>query len=137
MKVVSACLAGIACRFDGKSKSNSKIIQLIKEGKAIAVCPEELGGLSTPRTSAEQQGDKIISQQGIDLTQAYTTGAKKALAITIENKCTDAILKSNSPSCGCGKVYDGSFTGKLTNGDGIFCKTLKQHHIKVITEKDL
>lgn len=137
MKVVSACLANIPCRFDGKAKPNQYIIDLVAQGKAITVCPEELGGLSTPRVSAEKQGNKIINKEGKDITKAYLNGAKKALEITLHNNCTQAILKSKSPSCGCGKIYDGTFTGNLTDGDGIFCSLLKQNSIKTYTEDDL
>ncbi|MDO6738172.1 DUF523 domain-containing protein [Wenyingzhuangia sp. 2_MG-2023] len=137
MKLVSACLAGIPCRFDGKAKKHQTIAQLIEEGKAIAVCPEELGGLPTPRIPAEKQGEKIINKNGIDVTKAFEKGAQKALQIALKNDCTEAILKSNSPSCGCGKIYDGSFTGKLTNDDGIFCKVLKENKIKIYTENEI
>ncbi|WP_010135037.1 DUF523 domain-containing protein [Ochrovirga pacifica] len=137
MKIVSACLANIPCRFDGKAKPNQQIIELVAQGKAITVCPEELGGLSTPRISAEKLGDKIINKNGEDVTQQYQNGALKALNIALENKCTEAILKSKSPSCGCGKIYDGTFTGQLVHGDGVFCKLLKKHHLKILTEKSL
>lgn len=137
MIIVSACLANIPCRFDGKAKPNQYIIDLVAQGKAITVCPEELGGLSTPRVPAEQQGDKIISKEGKDLTEAFYLGAEKALAIALENNCTKAILKSKSPSCGCGKVYDGSFTNKLTKGDGVFCEILKKSAIKVQNNENI
>lgn len=134
MKVVSACLANIPCRFDGKAKPNQYIIDLVAQGKAITVCPEELGGLSTPRIPAEQQKGKIINKEGTDITEAYQKGAKRALEIALENKCTEAILKSKSPSCGCGKIYDGTFTGKLVDGDGIFCQLLKEKNLTINTE---
>lgn len=137
MKLVSACLANVPCRFDGKAKPNQQIIDWVAQGKAIAVCPEELGGLSTPRVPAEKQGDKIISKEGTDLTDAFYKGAQKALQTALENNCTEAILKSKSPSCGCGKIYDGSFNGTLINGDGVFCTMLKKHQVKIYTEDNL
>lgn len=137
MILVSACLAGIKCRFDGKSKPDLSIIDLVAKGKAITVCPEELGGLSTPRIPVEQQGDKIISKKGEELTDAYSNGARKALKIALENNCTKAILKSKSPTCGCGKIYDGTFSGKLIDGDGVFCKLLKKTNITIQTEESL
>lgn len=137
MKIVSACLANIPCRFDGKAKANQYIIDLVAQGKAITVCPEQLGGLTTPRIPSEIKDGKIINKQGKDVTKEFEVGAKKALDIALKNDCTEAILKSKSPSCGCGKVYDGTFSGNLIDGDGVFCKLLKQKSIKVLTEKDL
>jgi len=137
MKIVSACLAGINCRYDGNSKPNEKVIELVKQGKAILVCPEQLAGLTTPRTPAEEKNEKIITKDGKDLTKEFQKGAQEALKIVKLSNCKEAILKAKSPSCGCGKVYDGSFTGKLISGDGVFTKLLKENNIKVITEEDL
>ena len=137
MKVISACLAGIECRYDGKGKPNSKIIELVKEGKAILVCPEQLGGLSTPRTPAEQKGDKVLTTKGEDITKEFEKGAEEALKIAKMAGCSKAILKAKSPSCGYGMVYDGSFTGTLKEGNGVFAELLKKNGFKIITEEDL
>ena len=137
MKVVSACLAGQKCRYNSTSVSCKKVIELVKKGDAIVVCPELLGGLSTPRSPAERKGNRVITKDGADVTAQFRDGAKKALKIALDNNCDLAILKSNSPSCGCGQIYDGTFTGKLISEDGEFTKLLKKHHIKVITENNI
>lgn len=131
MILVSSCLAGIECRYDGKSKGRQDIITLVETGQAIAVCPEELGGLPTPRPASEQREDKIININGLDCTKAFHKGAQKALRIALDHGVHHAILKSSSPMCGVGRIYDGSFKGSLTPGDGVFTKYLKENKIKV------
>ncbi|MCX6823828.1 MAG: DUF523 domain-containing protein [candidate division SR1 bacterium] len=137
MKIVSACLAGINCKRDGKSKPCQKIIELVKQGKAIPICPEQLGGLTTPRTPAEQKNNKVITKDGKDVTAQFEKGAKEALQIAKLFNCKEAILKSKSPSCGSGKIYDGTFSGKLIDGDGVTVKLLKKNNIKVVTEDEI
>jgi uncharacterized protein YbbK (DUF523 family) len=137
MIIVSACLAGVKCRWDGEAKPCKKIMDLVKCGKAIPVCPEQLGGLSTPRIPSEQKGNKVYSKDGKDLTAEFERGAKEGLKIAKLSNCNEAILKSKSPSCGCGKVYDGSFSGKLIKGDGLFAELLKKNGIKVFTEDEI
>lgn len=137
MKIVSACLAGIKCRWDGGARPCQKVIELIKKGEAIPVCPEQLGGLSTPRVPAEQRGDKVFSKESKDVTAQFIKGAEESLKIAKLVNCKEAILKSKSPSCGSGMIYDGSFSGKLIKGDGVFTKLLKKNNIKVFTEKDI
>ena len=137
MKVVSACLAGIKCNYEGRAKPCQQVIDLVARGEAIAVCPEQLGGLPTPRIPSEIVDGKVINQAGQDVTEEFVHGAEKALEIAIDNGCNEAILKSKSPSCGCGKIYDGTFSDTLIDGDGVFTRTLKERGLKVITEKDL
>lgn len=137
MKIVSACLAGVKCRYDSSDKPCQKVIDLVKKGEAIPVCPEQLGGLTTPRIPSEIKGDKVFRQDGKDLTAEFERGAKEALKITQLAGCKEAILKSSSPSCGSGKIYDGTFSGKLTEGDGIFTRLLKKNNIKVLTEEEI
>lgn len=137
MKIVSACLAGIKCRWNGEAKPCKKVMDLIKQGKAIPVCPEQLGGLTTPRTPAEQKGNKVFTKDGKDVTAQFEKGAEEALKIAKLANCNEAIMKSKSPSCGSGLVYDGSFTGRLIKGDGVFTKVLKKNNIKVITESEI
>lgn len=137
MKLVSACLAGIKCRWDGDSRPCEKVMELVRQGKAIPVCPEQLGGLTTPRTPAEQRGDKVFTKDGKDVTAEFKKGAEEALKIAKLANCKEAILKSKSPSCGFGKVYDGTFSGNLTKGDGVLAALLKKNNIKIITENDL
>lgn len=135
MILVSACLAGVECRYNGSSYSISKIKEMVKEGKAIPICPEILAGLSIPRNSAEQKNGTIISSNGEDQTSDYLLGSTIALKIALLIQCKKAILKSNSPTCGCGVIYDGTFSGRLITGDGIFSRLLKENGIEVCTEE--
>jgi uncharacterized protein YbbK (DUF523 family) len=135
--IVSACLAGVKCRYNGQAFSIPEIIELVKKGQAIPLCPEILGKLPIPRLSAEQCDGGIFSRDGQDLTKEYIAGAKVALNIARLVGCKKAILKSKSPTCGCGKIYDGTFSGKLINGDGIFCEFLKEENIEVYTENEI
>jgi len=137
MKIVSACLIGVNCRWDRQSRLCEKITSLVKQGEAIPVCPEQLGGLSTPRHPAEQRGNIVITKYGEDVTSYFRRGAEETLKIAKLVNCQYAVLKSKSPSCGINLVYDGTFSGKLTEGDGVTAKLLKQNNIKVITENDL
>lgn len=137
MIIVSACLAGIKCRYDGKANPCLKVIELVKQGKAISVCPEQLAGLPTPRPAAEQKGTKVFTQNSQDVTLEFKKGAQKALKIAKLNSCKIAILKSKSPSCGSGQIYDGTFSGKLVKGDGVFAKLLKDNGIRILTEKEI
>ena len=131
IKIVSACLAGLKCRYDGASKERQEIVDMVAAGEAIPVCPEQLGGLPTPRTPAEIKGEKVISVKGEDVTLNYELGASEALKIAQMVKCEEAILKSKSPMCGCGEIYDGSYSGKTIKGDGVFARLLKRAGIKV------
>jgi uncharacterized protein YbbK (DUF523 family) len=128
----SACLIGIACRYDGLSKPNQDIIDLSKIKKVIPVCPEQLGGLSTPRKKNEIRHDKVFREDGKDVTSAFLKGAKKVLAIAKENNVKQAYFKSKSPACGCGKIYDGTFTKTLIEGDGFSTRLLKANGIEVL-----
>jgi uncharacterized protein YbbK (DUF523 family) len=133
MKIVSACLAGLKCRWDGEARLCEKVVELVKQGKAVPVCPEQLGGLTTPRDPAEQRGDRVFTKTGEDVTSNFERGAEEALKVAKLSGCDEAILKSKSPSCGSGKVYDGTFSGKLVEGDGVFAKLLKKNGIKVVS----
>jgi uncharacterized protein YbbK (DUF523 family) len=137
MKIVSACLAGFNCKYDGTSKPNPYIIELVKTGQAIPVCPEQLGGLPTPRDIAEKVNGRVIEKNGRDITDACLKGAKEVLNLAQLVNCDEAILKAYSPSCGCGEVYDGSFSGKLVKGYGVLAELLMKNGIKVKTELEL
>ena len=137
MVVVSACLAGVECRYNGQAFPIPRVIEMVKKGQAIPLCPEILGDLPIPRLSAEQCGGRIFAKDGQDLTNEYVAGAKIALNIAQLVGCKKAILKSKSPACGCGVIYDGTFSGKLTQGDGFFCKLLKDQNVKVFTEDEM
>lgn len=129
--LVSACLAGSLCRYDCGSCDDDEVKELVVKGLAIPVCPEELGGLPTPRPPAEIRGEKVETIDGEDVTEAYNSGAEAVRKLIQDYEITEAILKSKSPMCGVGQIYDGSFSGKLTNGDGILTRTLKQLGIKL------
>ncbi len=135
--VVSACLAGKNCRYDGKSSPNDYVHELVASGQAIPLCPEELGGLSTPRTPCEIVNDKIMTKQGVDYTDAFILGAQKALMLAKKEGCRAAILKSRSPSCGRDFVYDGTFSKTLVAGQGVWAKMLLEAGFEIFSEEDL
>jgi uncharacterized protein YbbK (DUF523 family) len=137
MKLCSACLLGIKCRYDGKSARNRKVILLLKAETLIPVCPEQLGGLPTPREPAEIRGERVFTRSGKDVTENFERGAKEVLKIAKLYGIKEAIMKHGSPSCGSGRIYDGTFSGKTIKGDGITTAVLKENGIKVITEEDL
>lgn len=137
MILVSACLAGFPCRWDGKTKPDERIIRLVMEGKAIPVCPEQLGGLTTPREPSEIRAGAVVSRSGRDVTSQFVLGANIVLELAKRYHCLEAILKSRSPSCGNVEVYDGSFSGTLVRGAGMTARLLMQHGITVRSEDDL
>lgn len=137
MKFCSACLLGIKCRYDGKIKPCKKVLELAKKEILIPVCPEQLGGLSTPREPAEQRGKKVFTKSGKDVTENFLRGAEQILKLARLFGTREAILKQRSPSCGCGQIYDGTFTGTIIKGDGVTTSLFKKHKIKVISEEDL
>jgi uncharacterized protein YbbK (DUF523 family) len=135
--VVSACLAGIPCRFDGKDNRNDFVVGLVRAGRALPLCPEQLGGLGTPRTPSERRDGRVVTKCELDVTEQFRRGAKITLALARLYKCTEAILKARSPSCGSGKIYDGTFSKTLVAGDGVTAKLLKQKGIRVRSEDEL
>ncbi len=134
--LVSKCLAGFCCRYDGKNNLVPEIRQLVEDGLAVPVCPEQLGGLPTPRVPSERLGSMVISKAGADVTAEFSAGAEAALEIALENACQYAILKARSPSCGKGRIYNGHFTGELTEGNGVTVDLLLRRGITVITEEE-
>lgn len=141
MILVSACLLGINCKYNGKNNYNDKVIEFIKNKKFIPVCPEQLGGLETPRKPSEiilkNNKKYVYNIENKDVTREFKKGALETLYIAKKFKCQLAILKANSPSCGCGKIYDGSFSSKLVNGNGITAQLLIDNKIKVVSEEDI
>lgn len=135
MKLVSACLAGVHCRYDCKAQTRVEIVDLIEKGEAIPVCPEQLGSLSTPRIPAERIADKIFDKNGKDVTKNYLEGANEALRLAQLMGVKEALLKSKSPMCGHTRIYDGTFTGNLIEGEGVLTELLLKNGIKV-TEVD-
>jgi uncharacterized protein YbbK (DUF523 family) len=135
--LVSACLAGFPCRYDGRAKTDDRVVALVLAGQAVPVCPEQLGGLTTPRRPAEVVAGRVVDADGDDVTDAFRRGAEATLVLAQRYGCTRAILKANSPSCGCGRVYDGTFTGALVPGNGVTAELLSRHGMAVSTEADL
>ena len=142
MLIVSKCLTGERCRYDGASKPDPEIAAMVERGEAVAVCPEQLGGLSTPRTPAELTGSgelvlggraRAVTRDGRDVTAQFVLGAREALRTAQEHGCSRAILKAKSPSCGCGAIYDGSFTGRITAGDGVTAALFRREGIEIET----
>ncbi len=141
MIIVSSCLAGVKCRYDGKSNEVAVVKNLFEEGKAIPVCPEILGGLETPRPSCEivtcLNGEKRIqTKEGLDFTKQFEEGAQKTLKIAKLVNAKQAILKANSPSCGFGHIYDGTFSGIYKEGNGLTGELLSENEIEVFNEKN-
>ncbi len=134
--LISACLYGKNTKYNGK---NNKIDISLLENKydLVLVCPEVMGGLSTPRNPSEIKGEKVYSNQGLDVTENFNLGAKLSLDIVLNNNIKYALLKESSPSCGVNKIYDGTFSGKKINGMGITTKLLKENKITVYSEEDI
>lgn len=133
MIIVSACLAGYRCRYDGKTKPDDAIIALVKRGEAIPVCPEMMGGLPCPRVPSERTADDahVVTKDGGDVTEAFRRGAEETLRMARLYGCDRAILKARSPSCGCGQIYDGTFSKTLRNGFGVTAQLLTENGIAV------
>lgn len=134
--LISACLTGCNCKYNGKNNFNKKVSALLDKHTVICVCPEQAGGLPTPRMPSEIKDGRVITENGTDVTESFLNGAKASLSKALKYNCTAAVLKANSPSCGFGKIYDGSFSHKLTDGNGIFAQMLFDNGIKIFTEND-
>ncbi len=136
--LVSACLLGAGCRYDGKEKGDPGVLKLLerKDIALIPVCPEQLGGMSTPREPAERKDGGVWNRKGEEVTAYYEKGAKEALKLARLYRCRKAVLKERSPSCGCGGIYDGTFTRTLTQGHGVTAELLREHGIQVVGESE-
>jgi len=145
MILVSGCLIGQKCRYNMLTEEIPELKQMVERGEAVPICPEQLGGLPTPRPPAEIKGGegghvingraKVINSEGIDVTKHFIKGASDTLVVAKDNNVTHAVFKTRSPACGCGKIYDGTFSGTLKEGDGVTTALLKSHGIKVVTEE--
>lgn len=143
---MSACLAGINCKYHGGHNLDHEIRRMVAEGKAIPVCPEQLGGLPTPRAPAEMQGGdgravlagraRVVTKDGEDVTEAFVKGARETLALSELSGAGEAILKEGSPSCGSSRVYDGTFSGASLPGEGVTAALLRQAGLRVYSEKN-
>lgn len=134
--LVSACLLGCACRYKGDAQKSDAVCALAAHHTLIPVCPEQMGGLSTPRDPAEIVSGRVVSCAGRDVTESYQKGAETALYLAKLCRADFAILKANSPSCGKGIIYDGTFSGKKTAGNGIAAALLLENSIPVYTENE-
>ncbi|MGH2717893.1 MAG: DUF523 domain-containing protein [Actinomycetota bacterium] len=146
--LVSACLAGLATTHAGVAKPNATVMELVRQGRAVLVCPEQLGGLPTPRPPAEivdgsggdvvsGEGVRVVDVNGADVTANYLRGAREAAKVARLAGCTTAILKARSPSCGHGRIHDGTFSGVLQDGDGVTAALLASQGIEVLTEEEI
>lgn len=133
--IVSACLAGIPCRYDGRANTCAPVVELVRRGLAVPVCPEGLAELPTPRPPCEIAGERVLRNDGADLTEAFARGAQRALETALRHECRQAVVKSRSPSCGAGFIYDGTFSKRLCEGDGLWVRLLRRHGISVMTEE--
>ena len=132
--LVSACLLGVCCRYDQKSAPNELVCSLAKKHQIVPVCPEQLGGLPTPRPPAEIKDGKVITKEGADVTAQYKLGAEMTLKLARDLGCSAAVLKERSPSCGCGSIYDGTFSKTQIIGNGITARLLIENGIAVLGE---
>lgn len=135
--IVSKCLLGSPCRYDGLSKPCNEVVALGKKYELVPICPEVMGGLPTPRIPAEIKNGEVIRKDGVNVTASYKKGAEMSLKIANENGCKIAILKSKSPSCGCGLIYDGTHSKVLIEGNGVTADLFLKNHIKVINESEI
>jgi len=145
--VVSACLAGVACTHEAQPKTRDWAVRLVAEGRAVPVCPEVAGGLPIPRPAAEIQGGdgddvlegraRVVDEHGTDVTEHYLRGARTAAETARTAGAILAILKARSPSCGCGRIYDGTFDGALTDGDGVTASMLRREGLEVVNDEEV
>lgn len=136
--LVSACLLGVACRYDGASKGlpDSVLRELMARHTLVPACPEQLGGLPTPRAPSERLGSRVVARTGADVTDAYTRGARQTLALA-QRRLHGRPAQAAQPSCGKGEIYDGTFTGTRVPGDGVTAALLSAHGIRVYGEDDV
>ena len=135
--LISACLCGKNTKYNGRNNCIDHLNKLEEAFELFLICPEVMGGLSTPRDPSEILQDKVFSNKGKDVTKEFDLGAKKALDIALENNITIALLKESSPSCGSNLIYDGTFSGKKIAGEGIATRLLNENHIKVFNENQI
>lgn len=137
--LISACLLGLRCRYDGASRPlpSETITALRARWTLVPVCPEQLGGLATPRESAERRDGGVFTRSGADVTAQYRRGAEQTVALARLLGCETALLKARSPSCGVGCIYDGSFTRRTVSADGVAAETLRRDGVQLHTEEEI
>ena len=133
--LVSACLLGVNCKYNGGNNASEEVDEFLKNYEIIPICPEIMGGLTTPRVAAEQKGDKVITKEGKDVTKQYKKGAEECLFLAKKYDVKKALLKLKSPSCGVGQIYDGTFSHTLINKNGITAQLLIENGVEIITIK--
>ena len=134
--IVSACLLGVNCKYNGGNNYNEKILEYLKDKQVIPICPEIMGGLPTPRIASEIKDNRVINKEKKDVTDNFKKGAEETLNLAKRLGVTKALLKSKSPSCGYKKIYDGTFSDNLIDGNGITTELLLKNNFEIITEKD-
>ncbi len=147
MILVSACLLGINCKYNGDNNKNDEVVEYLRDKQFIIICPEQLGGMSTPREPSEivrldgeaviKGQTSVINNKRLDVTRKFKQGAQESLKIAQIYNCKEAILKEGSPSCGSNYIYDGTFSGKKIDGVGVTTALLRSNGIKVMSEKEL
>lgn len=138
MKIaVSACLVGKNTKYDGTNNYNKAVMEYLKDKEYILICPEVTGGLPTPRVPSERVKDKVINKENIDVTHNFVIGASKTLEELKKQNIELVIVKSKSPSCGYKQIYDGTFTGTIIEGNGVFTELAVKNGLKILTEKDI
>lgn len=139
--IVSACLVGVNCKYNGENNDNDKVKEYLKDKKFIIICPEQLGGLTTPRNPSEiiniDGNRRVLTYDNIDVTKNFINGAEESLKIAKIYNCKKALLKEGSPSCGCNFIYDGTFSGKKVPGKGLTATLFEENNIEVFSEKEL
>jgi uncharacterized protein YbbK (DUF523 family) len=136
--VVSACLLGVRCNHRGEASPSDAVLALRDTHRVIAVCPETMGGLATPRAAAEIQTDgRVVNVDGDDVTRAYQRGAAATVRVALAAGAQQAVLKARSPSCGCSEIYDGTFTRTRVAGEGVTARALREAGVDVRSEEDL
>lgn len=134
--MVSACLLGQKCKYNGKNNLNADLVEYLRPYTVVPICPEVQGGLSTPRMPSERYFEKVITKDGQDVTESFQLGAIIALQLANQQDCKVAILKKNSPSCGFGEIYDGTFSSRLKKGNGVTAELLYQNGIVILNEEN-
>ncbi len=137
MILVSACLLGECCKYDGGHNRSEAVLRFLEGKEWVAVCPERDGGLPTPRVPSEIRGVRVISRDGLDVTEEFRRGAMRALETAKHSGAEFAVLKARSPSCGPDGVYDGSFSGVVVPGMGVTAALLTANGVRVISEEDV
>lgn len=135
--LVSACLLGVNCKYDGQNNENNKVLKYLQDKEIIPICPEIMGGLSTPRNPSERVENKVLTNKGADVTKNFLKGAEETLKLAKKLNVHKAILKARSPSCGYQKIYNGTFKHQIIEGNGVTAELLKNNGFEILTEENI